>query len=182
MSGRSRAGQLHQVVAGPADEDETSVEPGPARLARRHLRIPGDLVDERVVGGPHELQTRDGHLYQLPLDALKEVLERRRRTAASFSKGRRGIGRVALAEGLDGAHDLGLALGVLAQHERLLLGDVGTRLRPVELEDALGEVGGGHRRRRSALGCRVLHAGVHQGEQEGVLVGGRGAALIDEGE
>ena len=53
-------------------------------------------------------------------------------------------------------------------------------MRPVELDDLHGELPRSQQVRRGAVAGRVLEAEVEEGEEDGVLVGGGEAALVEE--
>ena len=53
-------------------------------------------------------------------------------------------------------------------------------MRPVELDDLHGELPRGEEVRRGAVAGGVLEAEVEEGEEDGILVGGGEAALVEE--
>src|SRR5207247_2159714 len=96
-----------------------------------------------------------------------------------FGERRRAVGGGRRPEPLDRRHDLCLpAAGSAALPERASRPRAGVR--PVEVDDLHGELPRGEEVRRGAVAGGVLEAEVEEGEEDGVLVGGGEAALVEE--
>ncbi|MGH7124944.1 MAG: hypothetical protein ACREFI_11270, partial [Stellaceae bacterium] len=125
------------------------------------------------------LEARQRHFDELPFDVANQALERRARPMARAGEGAGGIRRVMILEPQDQREDLGLPAAVLPEHD-VRLGTECPRLRPVQLEHLLSQLAGGDGLRRLARQRGSLHADIHQPEEHRILVGRRGARLIEQ--
>src|SRR2546427_5168269 len=119
------------------------------------------------------------HLDELPLDEVEQAPVPSGRPCQRFGERRRAVGGGRRPELLDLRHDLRLpAAGSAALAERASRPRTGVR--PVELDDLHRELPRGEEVRRGAVAGGVLKAEVEEGEEDGVLIGGGEAALVEE--
>src|SRR5437867_8310210 len=155
-----------------------------AALVAPDVRLPDglrpvDRVEERDGLLADGLQAGQGHLDELPLDEVEQALIPSGRPRESFGERRRAVGGGRRPEPPDRRHDLRLpAAGSAALAERA--SRPRASVRPVELDDLHRKLPRGEEVRRSTVAGGVLEAEVEEGEEDGVLVGGGEAALVEE--
>ena len=126
------------------------------------------------------LEAGQWHLDQLPLDFALERLEPRGLRSASLPEGSEGIGSVHSTVALDEPHDLGLSSRVLDEDGRPPSRHKGAHLAPVDLDDLASDLVRREHLGRRARAFGVLEAPVEERQEDGVLVGGGVAALLEQ--